>query len=441
MLDLNRRNLISSLGAASLMATSFGNESIADERQVNSSKSIQLTPIDSKNIEKDSNYWSQVKKMYTVSPQVINLENGYWGIMTEQVRLQFQAHVERLNAENSHYARGQFFADAENARKMVAQQVGVSTEEIAFTRGATEAMQLLIGGFNRLSPGDFVAYCDLDYDSMQYSMNWLVKRRGVQVVKFNIPEPASRENILATYERVFLQNPKIKLLLLTHISHRTGLLMPVKEITEIAKKFGATVILDAAHSWGQIDFKIGDIGVDFAGFNLHKWIGAPLGIGFLYIKKERLAEMDTAMSDEDWPATDIRSRVHSGTTNFATLLTVPLALSVHQHIGPKAKEMRLKYLRNYWVQQVQKISKIEVLTPNDPQLSAGITSFRIKGKTTAPDNNALVSELLNKYGIFSVRRGGLASGHCVRISPALYNDEEQLDRLTEALKTIAAQVI
>jgi selenocysteine lyase/cysteine desulfurase len=397
-----------------------------------------LPPLDQALMASDSAYWLSVKKLYATAPGVINLENGYWGIMTEEVRRQFQTHVERLNKESSLYARTQYGADAEAARMAVAQSLGALPQEIAFTRGATEAMQMLIGGFNALKPGDCVIYSDLDYDSMQYSMNWLAKRRGVQVVKFNIPEPASQQNVLSAYERVLQENPKTKLLLLTHVSHRTGLVMPVKEIAERARRAGVTVVLDAAHSWGQLDFKIQDLGVDFAGFNLHKWMGAPLGVGFLYIKQDRLSDIDTAMADEDWPISDIRSRVHSGTSNFATLLTVPLALSIHQKIGAHAKESRLRYLRNHWVSQVQTLPSLEILTPNDPNMTAGITSFRIKGKNTAADNNALVAELLNKYGLFAVRRGGVAKGHCVRISPALYNNENDLDRLAWALKNIAS---
>ena len=119
-------------------------------------------------------------------------------------------------------------------------------------------------------------------------------------------------------------------------------------------------------------------------------------------------------------------------------MTVPKALAVHQQIGPKAKEKRLKYLRNYWVNQVQSQGSIEILTPNEPDMVAGITSFRIKGKVSAAENNTLVVELLNKYGLFTVRRGGVFKGDCVRVSPALYNDESDLDRLVLALKNIVS---
>ncbi len=297
----------------------------------------------------DNGYWAAVRSLYTVTPKTVNLENGYWGIMADPVRSEYQAKTDMVNRENSYYARSQFDGDATEARKLLAAAVGAAPGEIAFTRGATEALQLLIGGYNKLSAGDSVLFCDLDYDSMQYAMNWLKDRRGVNVVKFSIPEPATREAVLQTYQEALANNPKAKLLLLTHVSHRTGLVMPVAEIAAMARARGVDVVLDAAHSWGQIDFKVQDLGVDFVGFNLHKWIGAPVGLGFMYVAKGRLPDIDRAMADEDWPADDIRSRVHSGTSNFAALLTLPRALALHAEIGPKAKELRLRHLRDYWV--------------------------------------------------------------------------------------------
>ena len=156
------------------------------------------------------------------------------------------------------------------------------------TRGATEAMQNLIVNYNRLQPGDSVLYADLDYDSMQFAMEWLKDRRGVGVFKIALPEPATRQAILDAYAKAISETPKLRLILLTHLSHRTGLVIPVKEIAAMARERNIDVILDAAHSWGQLEFDIADLGVDFIGFNLHKWIGAPVGLGFLYIRKGRL---------------------------------------------------------------------------------------------------------------------------------------------------------
>ena len=385
----------------------------------------------------DSAYWQSVRSLYQVTDQIVNLENGYWGIMAEPVRREYAAWTDRINRENSFYARSSFGRDMDPIRAQLAQAVGCSVEEIAFTRGATEALQLLISGYNKLKPGDSVIYADLDYDSMQYAMNWLKDRRGVDVVRFALPEPASRANVLQAYEQVLAANPKARLLMLTHLSHRTGLVIPVAEFSALARARGVDVSVDVAHSWGQIDFKVSELGADFVGFNLHKWIGAPLGCGFLYIRKDRLPDIDRAYGDEDFPATDIRSRVHTGTYNFAAFLALPAALRLHLQIGAAAKNARLRHLRDRWVTRVRGHKGIEVLAPDEPGMYAGITSFRLSGKTSAADNNAIVSALRDQHGIFTVRRAGVAKGQCIRVSPALFTPPAAVDRLATALLALA----
>jgi selenocysteine lyase/cysteine desulfurase len=430
MIETNRRSFVLGLAAAS--ATITGATAQAQ------TGSTVLPTLNSSTMATDVTYWDAVRKLYSVSPSIVNLENGYWGIMAESVRLDYLAKTDMVNRENSFYARTQFGRDAEAARLAVAAAVGAAPAEVALTRGATEALQLLIGGYNKLQPGDTVLYSDLDYDSMQYAMNWLKERRGVNVVKFSIPEPASRAAVLQTYQKVLADHPKAALLLVTHVSHRTGLVMPVAEIAALARARGVDVVLDAAHSWGQIDFKVQDLGVDFIGFNLHKWIGAPLGIGFMYVAKSRLADIDRAMGDEDWAPTDIRSRVHTGTYNFASVLALPGALALHQQIGPRAKALRLRHLRDYWVSRVRDFKGLEILTPDEPGMAAGITSFRLVGKGTAADNNAIVAQLRDQFGVFTVRRAGVAKGQCIRVSPAIYTSEADLDRLVQGLRAVTS---
>jgi isopenicillin-N epimerase len=387
-------------------------------------------------IATDKVFWDAVRGLYAVTADVVNLENGYWGLMPEPVRREFIRQADMVNYQNSYYARQHAGADFETVRAKVAEAVGAGPEEIALTRGATEALQLLIGGYNRLKPGDTVLYADLDYDSMQYAMNALKARRGVDVVRFDVPEPATRQAVLDAYARALDANPKTKLLLLTHVSHRTGLVMPVAELVRMAKAKGIDTIVDAAHSWGQLDFKVGELEADFVGFNLHKWIGAPLGVGFLYIRKDRIGDIDRDMGDEDFAETDIRSRVHTGTVNFATVLTVPAALALHQEIGAAAKQARLRHLRDYWVSRVRPFKDIEILTPDEVGMYGAITSFRLARKTSKADNEAVVAKLRDGFRVHTVRRAGVAKGQCIRVTPALYTAEADLDRLVEALAVI-----
>ncbi|WP_342359499.1 aminotransferase class V-fold PLP-dependent enzyme [Terrarubrum flagellatum] len=423
--SLDRRSFLGAAAAAPLIS------------QIAASAERTLPPIPTQSVATDAGYWEKVSALYKVSPSITNFENGYWGVMPEPVREEFKRLSDFVNFENTVWARPKGGAALEEVRVEVANALGCAKEEIALTRGATEALQLLIAGYNRLKPGDKIMYADLDYDSMQYAMTWLQGRRGVELVKFAIPEPATRANVLAAYEEQLRRHPTTKLLLLTHISHRTGLMIPVKEIGAMARTAGVDVIVDAAHSWGQIDFKVADLGVDFVGFNLHKWIGAPLGAGALYIKASRLADIDRAYGDEDFKPDDVRSRVHTGTTNFATFLSVPTALKLHQEIGPAAKEARFRHLRDRWVKASRDIPNLEILTPDDPSMAAGITSFRFAGKTTADANNAIVNALRDQHGIMTVRRAGIAKGHAIRVTPAPFITEADCDKLSAALRALA----
>ena len=427
------------LGATGLAGATFAAARALEARDLAAAQEELRRPAgDPARVAQDEAYWQRVAAQYRVSPQFTNMEAGFFGMMAAPVLAAFHRHVDRVNLESSHYARRQYPADLTAARARAAAFLGVSPEEIAFSRGATEALQCLIAQYNKLRPGDVVMYADLDYNAMQFAMNWLVERRGVTVAKLVIPEPATRANVLAAYDEALKANPRTKLLLLTHLNNKTGLIIPTKEIGAMARARGADTIVDAAHSFGQVDLKMADIGADFVGCNLHKWLGAPVGIGVMYIKASRLADVDRMMGDES-SAASIDSRIHTGTTNFATTLTVPAAIDFHDAVGGAAKATRVRYLRDRWVSAVQGTRGIDILTPEDRDSVAAITSFRLHGRTGRAENQAVAAELLEKHNIFTVWRNGLAKGDCVRVTPALYNTPADADRLAEALKAIAAR--
>ena len=390
-------------------------------------------------VAQDEVYWSRVAAQYRVSPRITNLEAGYWGMMAAPVLADYVRHIERVNLESSFYARETFPADFEAVRKRVAGFLGAGIDEIALTRGATEALQCLIGGYNKLKPGDTVLYADLDYPAMQSAMSWLADRRRVRVARFAIPEPADRGNVLAAYEAAFDANPRTRLLLATHLNNKTGLIIPLAEIVALARRRGAVVVVDAAHSFGQVDIQIADLGADFVGFNLHKWIGAPVGVGGLFIKKSRLGDIDRMMGDDD-PLDSVQSRVHTGTASFATMLTVPAALDFHAAVGPAFKAARVRYLRDLWVRAVRGVPGIDILTPDDPPSVAAITSFRLNGRTSTEDNVRIAETLRTRFKLFTCHRQGLDRGDCVRVTPALYNGPTDVLRLAEALKELAREV-
>ncbi|HAA39458.1 MAG TPA: class V aminotransferase, partial [Pseudomonas sp.] len=312
-------------------------------------------------------HWQAIAQRYALEPGPINLENGYFGRMSREVQAQYLEHVAFINRSNSLYVR-QRFEQGENVeiRRQLAGLIDVDPEAVAFTRNATEALQSLIRNYNRLQPGDQVLISDLEYDTVKGAMRWLAGVRGVEVIELSHTHPASFDSLVQTYRDAFARYPRLKLMALTHVTHRTGLVMPVEAIAKAAREHAIDVILDGAHALGQIEFNLAELGIAFAGFNLHKWIGAPLTLGFLYIAPECLADIDPDMGEFHYPATDVRARTSYSTPNFPALMTLPLVLEEHRAMGgAAAKGARVSYLRDVWVSQVRPLPGIEVLTPDD----------------------------------------------------------------------------
>lgn len=390
-------------------------------------------------VAKDEAFWARVAARYRVTDNVTNMEAGYFGLMALPVLEAFHRNIDRANRDSSFFARREYPAMLTAVRAQVATFVGSKPTELTFSRNATEALQALISQYNRVGAGDTIMYADLDYNAMQWSMNDLAARRGATVARLDIPEPASQSAILAAYTKALDANPKTRLLLLTHCNNKTGLLLPVKEIVALARPRGIHVVVDAAHSFGQVPLTMADLDADFVGLNLHKWIGAPVGVGAMYIREDRLSLIDRAHGDESAPITSIDSRLHTGTTNFATVMTVPDALEFQASIGVENKAARLRYLRDRWVSRVRTVNGVNVLTPDDATLVGAITGFRLHNRITTAQNQALANTLLDEFGIFTFQRTGLAKGDCVRVTPALYNSAADADKLADAIIKIAAR--
>lgn len=380
-------------------------------------------------------HWHAIAQRYELEPGPINLENGYFGRMSRAVQAQYLEHVAFINRSNSLYVR-QRFEQGENVeiRRQLAGLIDADPDAIAFTRNATEALQSLIRNYNGLRPGDQVLISDLEYDTVKGAMRWLAGVRGVEVVELAHTHPASFDSLVQTYRDAFVQYPRLKLMALTHVTHRTGLVMPVAAIAKAAREHGVDVILDGAHALGQIEFNLAELGIQFAGFNLHKWIGAPLTLGFLYIAPERLAGIDPDMGEFHYPASDVRARTSYSTPNFPALMTLPLVLEEHRNLGGSAaKGARVNYLRDRWVSQVRGLPGIEVLTPDDPRLYCAITAFKFTGR----DQTAMADRLLKEYDLFTTTRTGAAFGTCIRVTPGLVTSAADIDVLVNAITELS----
>ncbi|MFT7553256.1 MAG: isopenicillin-N epimerase [Rhodothermales bacterium] len=392
----------------------------------------------SREVALNEDYWSDIAAQYTITDRVTNLEGGFYGMMANPVREAYHRHIDRVNLESSFFARTAFPRLAQESRLRVATALGIDPGEIAFSRNATEALQALIGQYNRLQSGDTVMYADLDYPAMQMAMDALAGREEAGVATLVIPESPSHEAIMEAYTQALDANPRTRLLLLTHANNKTGLIHPVKDVTALARSRGVDVVVDAAHSWGHVPFDIAGLGADYVGINLHKWMGVPLGIGVMYIRGSGLSGIDRAHGDRG-SLESIDSRLHTGTVSFAGVLTIPTALDFQDAVGLDNKYARVRYLRDLWVNAVRPIDGIDILTPDDDTLVGAITSFRLHGNGDPDANRALAKTLQDEFGIFTVARSGVAGGDCVRVTPALYNLPPDLEKLVAALRVLAAR--
>jgi selenocysteine lyase/cysteine desulfurase len=205
----------------------------------------------------------------------------------------------------------------------------------------------------------------------------------------------------------------------------------------MARARGVDTIVDAAQTIGHLDFTLADLDADFVGFSLHKWLGAPIGTGALWVRASRLQDVEPCMGSTMFPADDTRSRTSVGTINFAAAMAVPAAISFHRNIGGPRKAAHLRSLRDYWVERVRDIRGMEILTPDDPARYGAVTSFRLPGTKDYARAQRLARVLLEKHQVLTVARRGISLGSAIRVSPALYNTRQELDRLVAALRSEA----
>jgi len=387
-------------------------------------------------LARDEAFWSEVARNYDRTEGIVNLEHGYWGKMTRSVQDAYFEATRMVNAQNSFYARKQYNADAMESVRRVARALGVHDDEIVLTRNATESIDNLIRQYRDLGPGDAVLYADIDYPHFKKAMHWLGGARGARPVELVMPTRANQAQIFELYRDTFDENPDLKLMLIMHVSNQHGLVIPVARIAEEARKRGIDVICDSAQSWGLLDFQLPSLNVDWAGFNLHKWIGAPVGVGALYMRRGSLEKIAPFPGESDPENTIASTRVHTATSNFAAVLTIPYALDFHEALGGANKEARLRYLRQLWTNEAESMAHIELLGGRDEESWTGMGSFRLAGKRSEEDVLALQQRLEQEFGIFTVVRKGLDSGYCVRITPQVFTSPDEIAQLVDALNRL-----
>lgn len=386
--------------------------------------------------------WARIAALYpAMAGPVTQLEHGYWGNMALEVAQVHAANLARLNRDTSIYARRAMRKDQAVVQARAAQAMGVQPGDIGFCRNAAEGLQALISQFQGVGEGDAILWSDSDYDTSHNAMRSLAKNRRAQPVMIALPRAPTRDNVIAAYAAAIKATPKLKFVLLTHGTHKSGMVVPVAEIAALAKAAGAMVLVDCAQSFRMRPFLIPDFGADFVVLNFHKWVGAPVGVAGFWIRPGAAPMIAPAAAEPDAKPENVQAKVHQGTLDYAPQLTLPAALDFQERVLPVPMKLaRLQYLRGLWVKPLRSLSGLEIMLGDDPATFGAITSFRIAGHTSTADNIAITDRLFNEYRIMTVHRAGLADGACVRVTPALFSTPADCARLVAALQDLVPKI-
>ncbi|MFM7222191.1 MAG: aminotransferase class V-fold PLP-dependent enzyme [Bacteroidota bacterium] len=378
----------------------------------------------------DEDFWGWVRSSYTVSPNIINLNNG--GVAPQPKVVQ-DAHIryyQYCNEAPSYYMWQLLDQGREPLRERLASLCGCDKEEVAINRNATEGLNTVIFGLN-LKAGDEVVLTKQDYPNMINAWKQREKRDGIKLVWLDLSLPMEQEDeIAARYIQAF--TPRTKVVMVTHLINWCGQIMPVRKVADVAHARGIQVIADGAHTFAHLDFKIPDLGCDYFASSLHKWLSAPFGSGLLYIKKERIRDVWALLSNTEPDGTDIRKFESLGTRSFASEMAIGTAIDFHEVIGAARKEARLRKLKDHWVNQVKDLRRVTFNQPMAPHLSCAIGSVAVEGKK--PEEVA--GELFTRYKIHSVAINW-ENIHGVRITPNVYTSLQELDKLAGAIRKMA----
>jgi selenocysteine lyase/cysteine desulfurase len=319
-------------------------------------------------------------------------------------------------------------SDKVATRKLLADFVGCSFEELIITRNTTESLDTVISGFD-WKQGDEAIMAEQDYGSMLDMFKQQAKRFGIVNKVISIPNhPKNDEEIISLYEKQITS--RTRMIMLCHMINITGQILPVKKICDMAHKYGVKVMVDGAHAIAHLNFRIDELGCDYYGSSLHKWLSVPLGAGLLYVKKDNIKALWPLFGENAYPEDDIRKLNHTGTIPMHTENTIKHAIAYHQKIGGERKENRLRFLQKYWTSSLRQLDHIILNTPA-PETGRSCAIANVGIKNVKPAD--LSKRLLNEYKIWTVAIDN-ANVHGVRITPNVYTITTELDALVVALK-------
>lgn len=385
-----------------------------------------LAPLSPEEVATDEDFWAIIQQAYTVSPNLLNLNNGGVSPQPKVVQDAVDRFNRMSNEAPTYMMWEQLNAGREVVRKGLADLAGVSPEEIAINRNATEALDTVILGIN-LKKGDEVILTKQDYPNMINTWKLREARDGIQLVWVDLPLPLENdEDIVRRFEEKVTGRTRV--IMITHMINWVGQLLPTRKICDMARKRDILTIVDAAHSFAQVVYNVREWGCDYMGTALHKWLCAPFGTGMLYVKKSRIQETYPVFANEKFASDDILKFENLGTRNVPAEMAIGHALDFHLAIGSARKEARLRWLKDYWATPIAKEDRFKVHTSFHKDYACALALVSLDGVKPV----TLANWLRKEQQIVTVPIDW-ENLHGIRITPHVYTRPRELDRFVEAL--------
>ena len=421
----NRRSFLNKMGLLSAAAFTTGLFQPAWSRNLQTALKS-ASHIDPLQLAGDEDFWYYIQQSYTLSANFINLNNGGVSPAPKTVADAVKRYYDTCNEGPSYFMWRIIDQGREPLRKDLARFAGCDAEEVALHRNASEALETIIFGIE-LKPGDEVVLTKQDYPNMIGAWKQREKREGIKLVWVNLDLPSEDENYLVSqYTNAFTD--KTRVVQITHMINWIGQKMPVKKIADAARKKNIDVLVDGAHTFAQFDFTVPGLGCDYFGTSLHKWMGAPIGTGMLYVRKEKIKDIWPLFGSGEKEESNIRKFEHLGTRPFFIEEAIGKAIEFTDMIGMKRKEERLLYLKNYWMNKVKDIPKVKLHTSFKKEFGCAIGLVSVEGKQPGE----LDAYLWENYKIHVVGINW-ENIHGVRITPNVYTTTKNLDSLVEGI--------
>lgn len=427
----NRRSFLQktflTAGTLSLSLSSFFQKSIAADI---ADAFQELNMSDPEQAAQNETLWARIQQAYTTSSTIINLNNGGVSPQPKVVQEAANRYYSYSNEAPSYFMWRILDQGREPLRAKLADLAGVSPDEIAINRNTTEAINTVIFGLN-LKAGDEVILTKYDYPNMINAWKQRERRDGIILKWLDFDIPMESDDVVVEKFKAAI-TPRTKVFHITQMINWTGHILPAKRLCELARTNNIDSIVDGAHTFGHLDFKISEIGCDYFGTSLHKWLCAPFGTGMLYIRKNKIKDVWPLLASPENQEENIRKFENIGTRSFAIEQAIGSAIDFHNAIGTERKQARLKYLKQYWVDQVKDLPKVKFYTSTKPQFSGALFNFGIEGMDAGPVHNILFRD----YKIHtSPIKWEKVNGP--RITPHVYTKKYDLDRLVEGIHKIA----